>query len=37
MDDYNLYTHYVAGLVGLGLTGLFTDSGLEARLVGGFS
>ena len=29
MDDYNLYTHYVAGLVGLGLTGLFVASGLE--------
>ena len=29
LDDYNLYTHYVAGLVGLGLTGLFVDSGLE--------
>ncbi|KAJ3325062.1 bifunctional farnesyl-diphosphate farnesyltransferase/squalene synthase [Blyttiomyces sp. JEL0837] len=29
MEDYNLYTHYVAGLVGLGLTGLFTSSGLE--------
>ncbi|KAJ3047622.1 bifunctional farnesyl-diphosphate farnesyltransferase/squalene synthase [Rhizophlyctis rosea] len=29
LDDYNLYTHYVAGLVGLGLTGLFVASGLE--------
>ncbi|KAJ3326887.1 Farnesyl-diphosphate farnesyltransferase, partial [Kappamyces sp. JEL0680] len=34
MEDYNLYTHYVAGLVGLGLTGLFLDSGLEDRLSG---
>ncbi|KAJ3299859.1 bifunctional farnesyl-diphosphate farnesyltransferase/squalene synthase [Borealophlyctis nickersoniae] len=29
IEDYNLYTHYVAGLVGLGLTGLFVASGLE--------
>ena len=29
LDDYNLYTHYVAGLVGIGLTGLFVQSGLE--------
>ncbi|KAJ3044112.1 bifunctional farnesyl-diphosphate farnesyltransferase/squalene synthase [Rhizophlyctis rosea] len=29
LEDYNLYTHYVAGLVGLGLTGLFVASGLE--------
>ena len=29
IQDYNLYTHYVAGLVGLGLTGLFVHSGLE--------
>ncbi|KAI8613044.1 isoprenoid synthase domain-containing protein [Chytriomyces sp. MP71] len=29
IDDYNLYTHYVAGLVGIGLTGLFSVSGLE--------
>ncbi|KXS10802.1 farnesyl-diphosphate farnesyltransferase, partial [Gonapodya prolifera JEL478] len=32
MDDYNLYTHYVAGLVGHGLTGLFIASGLEPQL-----
>ena len=32
MEDYNLYTHYVAGLVGIGLTGLFRDSGLELEL-----
>ncbi|KAI9203666.1 isoprenoid synthase domain-containing protein [Polychytrium aggregatum] len=29
IEDYNLYTHYAAGLVGLGLTGLFAASGLE--------
>ncbi|KAJ1567881.1 Farnesyl-diphosphate farnesyltransferase [Cladochytrium tenue] len=29
MEDYALYTHYVAGLVGIGLTGLFVESGLE--------
>ncbi|KAJ3104974.1 Farnesyl-diphosphate farnesyltransferase [Phlyctochytrium bullatum] len=34
MDDYNLYTHYVAGLVGLGLTGLFTATGLESSSLG---
>ncbi|KAJ1554106.1 Farnesyl-diphosphate farnesyltransferase, partial [Nowakowskiella sp. JEL0078] len=34
MDDYNLYTHYVAGLVGLGLTKLFVASGLEDSTVG---
>ncbi|KAI8827106.1 isoprenoid synthase domain-containing protein [Fimicolochytrium jonesii] len=27
--EYNLYTHYVAGLVGIGLTNLFVASGLE--------
>jgi farnesyl-diphosphate farnesyltransferase len=32
LDDYNLYTHYVAGLVGLGLTGLFIDARLEDNL-----
>ena len=31
LDDYNLYTHYVAGLVGIGLTGLFVCSGLESQ------
>ncbi|KAI9002370.1 isoprenoid synthase domain-containing protein [Gaertneriomyces semiglobifer] len=30
VDQYNLYTHYVAGLVGIGLTQLFAASGLEA-------
>ena len=34
MQDFDLYTHYVAGLVGIGLTGLFQDSGLEDRLIG---
>ncbi len=28
-DDYNLYCHYVAGLVGYGLSGLFSASGKE--------
>ncbi|ORX95756.1 farnesyl-diphosphate farnesyltransferase [Basidiobolus meristosporus CBS 931.73] len=28
-DDYNLYCHYVAGLVGIGLSKLFAASGLE--------
>lgn len=32
MKDYNLYTHYVAGLVGIGLTRLFQESGLEPLL-----
>mmetsp|Transcript_54565 Transcript_54565/g.111346 ORF Transcript_54565/g.111346 Transcript_54565/m.111346 type:complete len:565 (+) Transcript_54565:274-1968(+) len=27
--DYDLYCHYVAGLVGIGLSKLFADSGLE--------
>jgi farnesyl-diphosphate farnesyltransferase len=34
LDDYNQYTHYVAGLVGLGLTQLFVDSKLEDASVG---
>jgi len=29
MDDYNLYCHYVAGLVGIGLSKLWNNSGLE--------
>lgn len=29
VDDYNLYCHYVAGLVGHGLSSLFVQSGLE--------
>ena len=28
-EDYYLYCHYVAGLVGIGLSGLFSASGLE--------
>ena len=28
--DYDLYCHYVAGLVGHGLTRLFASSGLES-------
>jgi farnesyl-diphosphate farnesyltransferase len=27
--DFDLYCHYVAGLVGIGLTSLFSTSGLE--------
>lgn len=30
IDDYNLYCHYVAGLVGIGLSGLFSASTLES-------
>lgn len=30
VDDYNLYCHYVAGLVGIGLSDLFSASGLES-------
>ncbi|KAI3429253.1 hypothetical protein D9Q98_005350 [Chlorella vulgaris] len=29
--DYNLYCHYVAGLVGIGLSHLFASSGLESE------
>lgn len=29
VDDYDEYCHYVAGLVGLGLSKLFHASGLE--------
>ena len=29
IEDYNLYCHYVAGLVGYGLSSLFSHSGLE--------
>jgi farnesyl-diphosphate farnesyltransferase len=31
ISDYNLYCHYVAGLVGHGLTRLFAVSGLESK------
>jgi farnesyl-diphosphate farnesyltransferase len=30
LDDWDEYCHYVAGLVGIGLSGLFSASGLEA-------
>ncbi len=29
IEDYDLYCHYVAGLVGIGLSGLFSASGAE--------
>jgi len=29
VEDWDLYCHYVAGLVGIGLSGLFANSGLE--------
>jgi farnesyl-diphosphate farnesyltransferase len=32
--DYDLYCHYVAGLVGIGLSRIFSQSGLEAPGVG---
>lgn len=31
VKDYDLYCHYVAGLVGVGLSHLFASSGLEAK------
>lgn len=31
VEDYNLYCHYVAGLVGIGLSHLFASSGLESK------
>eukprot|EP00051_Salpingoeca_urceolata_P001162 m.39003 g.39003 ORF g.39003 m.39003 type:complete len:420 (-) comp11227_c0_seq3:167-1426(-) len=34
LEDYNLYCHYVAGLVGVGLSQLFAASGLESAQVG---
>lgn len=37
VNDYNLYTHYVAGLVGIGLTDLFVASGLESQKLQTFS
>lgn len=37
VDDYNLYCHYVAGLVGEGLSRLFTCSGYESPAVAGVS
>lgn len=34
LSDYNQYCHYVAGLVGIGLSKLFAASGLERKEVG---
>ncbi|KAL6770753.1 SQS1 [Auxenochlorella protothecoides x Auxenochlorella symbiontica] len=31
VEDYDLYCHYVAGLVGVGLSNLFAGSGLESE------
>lgn len=31
IDDYNMYCHYVAGLVGIGLSKLFAASGIESK------
>ena len=31
VEQYNLYCHYVAGLVGIGLSQLFASSGLEGK------
>jgi farnesyl-diphosphate farnesyltransferase len=33
IQDYNMYCHYVAGLVGEGLSRLFTGSGYESSNV----
>ena len=33
-EDYDLYGHYVAGLVGVGLSELFAASGLEGKNIG---
>jgi farnesyl-diphosphate farnesyltransferase len=33
IKDYNMYCHYVAGLVGEGLSKLFTGSGYESSQV----
>ncbi len=33
LADYDLYCHYVAGLVGIGLSGLFSASGLESNFL----
>lgn len=35
--DFQLYMHYVAGLVGIGLTDLFVASGLESKTLSRFS
>jgi farnesyl-diphosphate farnesyltransferase len=34
LDDYNLYCHYVAGLVGEGLSQLFSSLGYESPAIG---
>ncbi len=34
IKEYELYCHYVAGLVGIGLSNLFSESGLESPKVG---
>jgi farnesyl-diphosphate farnesyltransferase len=34
VKEYELYCHYVAGLVGIGLSNLFSESGLESHKVG---
>jgi farnesyl-diphosphate farnesyltransferase len=34
IKEYELYCHYVAGLVGIGLSNLFSQSGLESPKVG---
>merc|ERR1719456_1371841 len=37
IEDYNMYCHYVAGLVGEGLSRLFTCTGYESEDVAGVS
>jgi len=37
INDFQLYMHYVAGLVGIGLTDLFVASGLESSTLDRFS
>ncbi len=34
LEEYDLYCHYVAGLVGEGLSRMFAESGLEDAQVG---
>jgi farnesyl-diphosphate farnesyltransferase len=33
LEDWNLYCHYVAGLVGIGLSNLFAASELEGKFI----
>jgi len=33
LEDWNEYCHYVAGVVGEGLSRLFAESGLEGKLL----